>query len=72
MPKSPALVATLAATDLAAACAELAERDATLGRLIARVGPFGLEPRYIAAQDDGLAWDQLPDDEPFTHLKPLR
>ena len=33
---------------------------------------LGLEPRYIAAQDEGLAWDQLPDDEPFTHLKPLR
>ena len=33
---------------------------------------LGVEPRYIAAQDDGLAWDQLPDDEPFTHLKPLR
>jgi DNA-3-methyladenine glycosylase II len=54
MPKSPALVATLAATDLAAACAELAERDATLGRLIARVGPFGLEPRYRAEPYDGL------------------
>ena len=23
-------------------------------------------------QDEQLAWDQLPDDEPFTHLKPLR
>jgi 5-methyltetrahydropteroyltriglutamate--homocysteine methyltransferase len=33
---------------------------------------LGLEPRYIAAQDESLAWDQLPDDEPFTHLKPLR
>ena len=33
---------------------------------------LGLEPRYIPAQDEGLAWDQLPDDEPFTHLKPLR
>ena len=33
---------------------------------------LGVEPRYIAAQDDGLAWDQLPDDEPFTHLKPIR
>ena len=31
-----------------------------------------LEPRYVAAQDEGLAWDQLPDDEPFTHPKPLR
>jgi 5-methyltetrahydropteroyltriglutamate--homocysteine methyltransferase len=33
---------------------------------------LGAEPRYIAAQDEGLAWDQLPDDEPFTHMKPLR
>jgi 5-methyltetrahydropteroyltriglutamate--homocysteine methyltransferase len=33
---------------------------------------LGIEPRYIAAQDEGLAWDQLPDDEPFTHMKPLR
>ena len=33
---------------------------------------LGLEPRYIAAADEGLAWDQLPDDEPFTHMKPLR
>ena len=33
---------------------------------------LGLEPRYIPVQDDGLAWDQLPDDETFTHLKPLR
>ena len=24
------------------------------------------------AADEGLAWDQLPDDEPFTHLKPLQ
>ena len=31
-----------------------------------------LEERYIAACDEQLAWDQLPDDEPFTHLKPLR
>jgi len=33
---------------------------------------LGLEERYIAACDEQLAWDQLPDDEPFTHLKPLR
>jgi 5-methyltetrahydropteroyltriglutamate--homocysteine methyltransferase len=33
---------------------------------------LGVEPRYIPAQDEGLAWDQLPDDEPFTHVKPLR
>lgn len=33
---------------------------------------LGLEPRYVPAQDEKLAWDQLPDDEPFTHLKPLR
>jgi 5-methyltetrahydropteroyltriglutamate--homocysteine methyltransferase len=33
---------------------------------------LGLEERYIAATDEALAWDQLPDDEPFTHIKPLR
>jgi 5-methyltetrahydropteroyltriglutamate--homocysteine methyltransferase len=33
---------------------------------------LGLEPRYIPAQDEGLAWDQLPDDEPLTHFRPLR
>jgi len=33
---------------------------------------LGLEPRPVPAQDEALAWDQLPDDEPFTHLKPLR
>jgi 5-methyltetrahydropteroyltriglutamate--homocysteine methyltransferase len=33
---------------------------------------LGLEPRYVAAADERLAWDQLPDDEPLTHLKPLR
>lgn len=33
---------------------------------------LGVEPRYIAAQDEALAWDQLPDDEPHTHLQPLR
>jgi 5-methyltetrahydropteroyltriglutamate--homocysteine methyltransferase len=33
---------------------------------------LGLEERYVPAADDGLAWDQLPDDEPLTHLKPLR
>ena len=33
---------------------------------------LGLEPRYVPAADERLAWDQLPDDEPFTHLKPLR
>ncbi len=32
----------------------------------------GLEPRYVPAADEKLAWDQLPDYEPFTHLKPLR
>ena len=31
-----------------------------------------VEPRYIPVQDEGLAWDQLPDDETFTHVKPLR
>jgi 5-methyltetrahydropteroyltriglutamate--homocysteine methyltransferase len=33
---------------------------------------LGLEQRYIPATDEQLAWDQLPDYEPFTHLKPLR
>jgi 5-methyltetrahydropteroyltriglutamate--homocysteine methyltransferase len=33
---------------------------------------LGLEERYIAATDEQLAWDQLPDDEPLTHIKPLR
>ncbi len=33
---------------------------------------LGLEPRYVPAADEKLAWDQLPDHEPFTHLKPLR
>ena len=33
---------------------------------------LGVEERYIAATDEQLAWDQMPDDEPFTHLKPLR
>ena len=33
---------------------------------------LGVEERYIAATDEHLAWDQLPDDEPFTHSKPLR
>jgi hypothetical protein len=26
----------------------------------------------VPAADEKLAWDQLPDSEPFTHLKPLR
>jgi len=33
---------------------------------------LGVEERYVPAADEGLAWDQLPDDEPFTHVKPLR
>jgi 5-methyltetrahydropteroyltriglutamate--homocysteine methyltransferase len=33
---------------------------------------LGLPERYVPAADEKLAWDQLPDDEPFTHLKPLR
>jgi 5-methyltetrahydropteroyltriglutamate--homocysteine methyltransferase len=33
---------------------------------------LGVDERYIAATDERLAWDQLPDDEPFTHSKPLR
>nr|MCU0981953.1 hypothetical protein [Pirellulaceae bacterium] len=47
----------------------------TIGIPLARniiLQELGLEPRYVPAADEGLAWDQLPDDEPFTHLKPLR
>lgn len=33
---------------------------------------LGVEPRYVPAADDQLVWDVLPDDEPFTHLRPLR
>jgi len=33
---------------------------------------LGLPGRYVPAADEKLAWDQLPDREPFTHLKPLR
>jgi 5-methyltetrahydropteroyltriglutamate--homocysteine methyltransferase len=33
---------------------------------------LGVEERYVPASDESLAWDQLPDNEPFTHLKPLR
>ena len=33
---------------------------------------LGLEPRYVPAADEQLAWDWLPDFEPLTHLKPLR
>ena len=33
---------------------------------------LGVEQRYIPAADEKLAWDQLPDNETFTHLKPLR
>jgi len=33
---------------------------------------LGLPERYIPAADEKLAWDQFPDDEPFTHSKPLR
>ena len=33
---------------------------------------LGIEPRYVPAVDEKLAWDQLPDHEAFTHLKPLR
>jgi 5-methyltetrahydropteroyltriglutamate--homocysteine methyltransferase len=33
---------------------------------------LGLEPRYVPAADEKLAWDQLPDQEAFTHMKPLR
>jgi 5-methyltetrahydropteroyltriglutamate--homocysteine methyltransferase len=33
---------------------------------------LGVEPRYVPAADPALQWDVLPDDEPFTHFKPLR
>jgi 5-methyltetrahydropteroyltriglutamate--homocysteine methyltransferase len=33
---------------------------------------LGLEERYVPCADEALAWDYLPDDEPFTHVKPLR
>jgi 5-methyltetrahydropteroyltriglutamate--homocysteine methyltransferase len=33
---------------------------------------LGLEPRYIAAADESIQWDVLPDYEPQTHLRPLR
>jgi 5-methyltetrahydropteroyltriglutamate--homocysteine methyltransferase len=33
---------------------------------------LGLSERYVPAADERLAWDQLPDQEPYTHLKPLR
>jgi len=47
----------------------------TVGIAMARnivLRELGLEPRYVPAADEKLAWDQLPDDEPFTHLKPLK
>ena len=31
-----------------------------------------LEERYVPIADEQLAWDDLPDHEPFTHLEPLR
>lgn len=33
---------------------------------------LGLPERYVPAADEKLAWDQLPDHESYTHLKPLR
>jgi 5-methyltetrahydropteroyltriglutamate--homocysteine methyltransferase len=33
---------------------------------------LGLPERYVPAGDEKLAWDQLPDYEPLTHLRPLR
>ncbi len=47
----------------------------TIGTPLARnivLKELGVEPRYVPAADEKLAWDQLPDFEPFTHLKPLR
>jgi len=33
---------------------------------------LGLPERYVPAADEKLAWDQLPDHESLTHLKPLK
>jgi len=33
---------------------------------------LGLPERYVPAADEKLAWDQLPDHEPYTHSKPAR
>jgi len=33
---------------------------------------LGAEERYVPAADEQLAWDQLPDYEQLTHVKPLR
>jgi 5-methyltetrahydropteroyltriglutamate--homocysteine methyltransferase len=33
---------------------------------------LGEEPRYVPTADERLAWDLLPDQEPYTHSKPLR
>jgi 5-methyltetrahydropteroyltriglutamate--homocysteine methyltransferase len=33
---------------------------------------LGVDQRYIPAADEKLVCDQLPDDEPYTHFKPLR
>jgi hypothetical protein len=33
---------------------------------------LGLPERYVPAGGEELAWDQLPDYEPLTHLRPLR
>ncbi len=45
MPAAP-LVPTLDGADIPRVLDELARRDPALGRLIRRVGPFGLEPEY--------------------------
>jgi 5-methyltetrahydropteroyltriglutamate--homocysteine methyltransferase len=33
---------------------------------------LGVEERYVPCADEALAWDYLPDDEPLTHMPPLR
>jgi 5-methyltetrahydropteroyltriglutamate--homocysteine methyltransferase len=33
---------------------------------------LGVEERYVPVADESLAWDYLPDDEPLTHVPPLR
>ena len=43
-----------------------------LKRVMTGFKELGLPERYVAAADEKLAWDQLPDSEPFTHVKPLR
>jgi 5-methyltetrahydropteroyltriglutamate--homocysteine methyltransferase len=36
------------------------------------LGELGVDERYVPCADERLAWDLLPDEEPHTHLTPLR